>query len=453
MKELLRSAVVPLYVLLCLVLGGSAQGIWSNAALQLLAVAIIAWSAVVKPFGPLTGAAKVLFVLVGLVVSMLCLQLVPLPPSVWLALPGRGFLAHGYALLGQAPPWLPISLTPYETMGTGLTLLPPIAVLSAMLLRGAYRESWLTLAILIGTLAAVLVGALQVGSADPFTSPWYFYEITNHGAATGFFANRNHMASLLVISVPILFALVEDLRSRVENPKAKSATLLLAFAGGLVLLVGILLNGSLAVLLLGPPVLVLSASMLMPPQMKLRRLLTGLALLAMVATLAVYISPLHDQMADTNATSVTERKTIWSNTTPAVLAFMPVGSGISSFVDLYAGYENPLEVTRTYVNHAHNDYLEIALETGIPGIVLLIVFLLWWGIRTRYLWRSQRTNRYALAASIATAALLLHSLVDYPLRTAALSAIMAACLALMVQPRDGTKDAKDDLWRTRHLTV
>ena len=29
----------------------------------------------------------------------------------------------------------------------------------------------------------------------------------------------------------------------------------------------------------------------------------------------------------------------------------------------------------TYVNHAHNDSLELALETGLPGILLLIAFL------------------------------------------------------------------------------
>ena len=46
-----RSAIVPAYILLCLILGGSAQGIWSNAALQLLAVAIIAWSLLVKVAG------------------------------------------------------------------------------------------------------------------------------------------------------------------------------------------------------------------------------------------------------------------------------------------------------------------------------------------------------------------------------------------------------------------
>jgi O-antigen ligase len=453
MRRHLRSAIVPLYLLLCLILGGSVQGIWTNALLQLLAVVIIGWSLLAKRPHSLTGAAKGLIVLVGLTLLLIFIQLIPLPPSIWSALPGRGFVADGFSLLGQAPPWLPISLTPYETAATALTLLPPLAVLSAMLLADAYRPSSLVVAILIGALAGVLVGALQVGSADPVNSPWYFYEITSYGTATGFFANSNHMAALLVICVPFLLALVEDIRDRSENPKSRSAALLLAFAGLSVLLVGIVLNGSIAILLLGPPVFAISASMLLARQMKMRGPLAILALVGAASMLVVYLTPLHDQLAGENATSVSERQAMWSNTVPAILEFLPLGSGVSSFPVLYPRFENPLEVTRTFTNHAHNDYLEIALETGLPGILLLIGFLIWWGMSTRSIWRTQRTDRYAQAATIASAALLLHSLVDYPLRTAALSAIFAACLAFMAQPRSRNGESEAELWPTRHLTV
>lgn len=453
MRDLLRFGIVPVFLLLCLVLGGSAQGIWTNAALQLLAVAIIAWSVITRTSALRTGAAKGLAVLAGLMLLLVAIQLIPLPPAVWASLPGRQFVAEGFRLIGVAPPWLPISLTPHQTMATMLTLLPPLAVFSAMLLTGAYRGMWLAAAVLGATLAAVLVGAMQVGSADPLTSPWYFYESTNHGVATGFFANSNHMAALLVISIPLLFALVRDLRDGSNNPKARSATLLLAAAGAVVLLLGIILNGSLAILLLGPPVLIVSASMLFPRRQKLRRGLAALAALGALAMLALYVSPLHDRLASGNATSVDERRVMWSETAKAIPDFLPFGSGVSSFPQIYPRYENPAAITRTFTNHAHNDYLEIALETGVPGILLLIAFLLWWGRRTRSIWRSPSTDPYAQAATIATAALLLHSVVDYPLRTAALSAIMAALLAIMARPREPRAGAQADLWPTRHAGI
>jgi O-antigen ligase len=170
-----------------------------------------------------------------------------------------------------------------------------------------------------------------------------------------------------------------------------------------------------------------------------------------VVTLGIYLSPLHDELMGSNATSVSERQTMWANTAPAAVDFMPVGSGIGSFPALYASFENPSEVTTIYTSHAHNDYLEIALETGLPGVLLVIAFLFWWGSRTWSIWRSPQIDVYAAAGTVASAALLLHSFVDYPLRTAGLSAIMAACLALMAHSRD--RSGPPNLWPTRHLTV
>src|SRR5215203_1294363 len=145
MRQTLRSAVIPAYILLCIGLGGSVQGMWGMAILQLLAIAIIAWSMLGKERLHLSGPAKGLFAIAGLTLLLVILQLVPLPPGVWMGLPGREPIAEGYGLLGQPLPWLPISLTPYDTAATALTLLPPLAVLTAMLVAGAYRASWLVL--------------------------------------------------------------------------------------------------------------------------------------------------------------------------------------------------------------------------------------------------------------------------------------------------------------------
>lgn len=289
---------------------------------------------------------------------------------------------------------------------------------------------------------------------DQSASPYYLYSRTNPGFATGFFANSNHMATLLVVSVPVLFAFIAELRKRAKNPRAGSAVLLLAAAGILVLLVGIVLNGSLAVLLLGLPVLIISATMLLPQGLRLRGPVTAVALVSIGAMLTVYLTPLQDKLLSSNATSFESRQAMWSNTIPAIGDNLVSGSGAGSFPRVYRQYEDQAAVTTTFVNHAHNDYLEIALEVGLPGLLLLAALFLWWGSRAVPIWRSASTDRYAVAASIVTAAILVHSIVDYPLRTAALSSIFAACLALMARPRarDGAENA--DLWpTTRHLAV
>ena len=83
------------------------------------------------------------------------------------------------------------------------------------------------------------------------------------------------------------------------------------------------------------------------------------------------------------------------------------------------------------VNHAHNDYLEVLLELGVPGGLLILTFLAWWGRRAVQIWRSGSTTPFAWAAMVATATLLAHSIVDYPLRTAGLGSVFIACCVIM----------------------
>ena len=454
MRLAIRAAVVPGYILLCIVLGGSTQGYWGAAILQLLAIAIIGWSLLVPDRLHLSGPAKGLFAIAALIVLLPIVQLIPLPPGMWSAIPGRDQIAEGYRLLGQPLPWLPISLTPYDTMATALTLLPPLAVLTGMLIAGAYRASWIVMAVLLGTFAAVLLGALQVSSGDPLQSPWYLYARTNHGVATGFFANSNHFATLLVLSIPLLFALVSEFRKRSKNASSGSALMLMAIGAFLVLLVGIFLTGSLAVLLLALPVILVSATLLIPETVRLRVPLIAMAAISIVAMGVVYMTPLHDKLVSANQTSFESRQIIWSDSVPAIGDHIVLGSGVGSFQRVYRQYEDHSAVTRTFANHAHNDYIEMALETGIPGLLLLAAFFLWWGTRAVPIWRSAPLDRFAVAASIASAAVLIHSLVDYPLRTAAISSIMAACLANMARPRVQEDPQTPDLWpSTRHAAI
>ena len=453
MRETLRSLVVPAYVFLCILLGGSAQGIWGNMILQLLAIVIIGWTLLGNQTVRLPGAARPLILLAGAMLLLVAVQTLPLPPSIWQALPGRDFVSEGFGLLQQRAPWLPISLAPYETMAVVVTLLPPLAVLAAMLIGRAFRPGWLALAILVATLAAVLLGTWQVSSPVPTQSPCYLYRRTNHGVATGFFANSNHMATLRVVAIAFLVALVAELRKRSRDQKAGSAVLLLAVAGVLTLLVGIFLNGSLAALLLGAPVAAISATMLLPPKRRMRVPVAVLALVSVAAISAIYLSPVQDRLFASNTTSFESRQKFWANTVPAIADNWLVGTGLGTFPAVYPRYEDQAAVGRTVVNHAHNDYLEVALETGLPGVLLVIGFLIWWTRRTSSVWRSSTADRFAQAATIASGAMLVHSLVDYPLRTAALSTIFAACLALMVQPRLRDPEHEADLWPTRHLTA
>ena len=127
------------------------------------------------------------------------IQLVPLPPAIWTALPGREQLVLALELVGQPAGWIPLSLTPDLTWRSFLALLPPVAMFLGVL--AATKESKLRLVhlFLAAAVASVLLGVMQLGSGGERLYPW---ATTVAGKMVGFFANRNHLSTLLVASLP-----------------------------------------------------------------------------------------------------------------------------------------------------------------------------------------------------------------------------------------------------------
>jgi len=131
----------------------------------------------------------------------------------------------------------------------------------------------------------------------------------------------------------------------------------------------------------------------------------------------------------------------------AAKAYLPWGSGLGTFVPVYAFFEKPVDtILNTFANHAHNDAVELFLETGVLGLALTALFVLWLGLRSVAIWRSvppmgAREVDWALAraATIIVTLILVHSLVDYPLRTGAMMAIMAFSCALLIEPLVGAE--------------
>jgi O-antigen ligase len=378
---------------------------------------------------------------------------VPLPPSVWTHLGGREPIAAGYRVLGIAAPSLPLSLSPYDSLRSLFALIPPLAMLSAMIALKAYRPSWLAAAVIAATFCGILLGAMQVASTSPDSSPFYLFPESSFGLATGFFANANHMATLLAASLPFLAALLAAARRL--SPQRYSALAAILAGAALVVVVGIALNGSLAGYLLAVPVLAASLLIVIPAGGTLRRWAAAIAALCLIVAVgALETSSIRAKgFSAEAATSVESRQEIFKTTAAAASDFMPFGSGVGTFRPVYRMYEDPARVTATYVIHAHNDYAELALETGLPGILLLILFLIWWGAAVRRVWSSAEAGPYARAASIAAAAILAHSLVDFPLRTAAISVIFAMCLAFLADRPAPPPAVKSDLRPTRHVVL
>ena len=107
--------------------------------------------------------------------------------------------------------------------------------------------------------------------------------------------------------------------------------------------------------------------------------------------------------------SIETRVEFWSKTLRATQDEALAGTGIGTFQQVYRRYENPGAVDQWYANHAHNDYLEIALEGGLPAIILLALFFAWWLRQGREAWLTPAGTPEQKAAAVASAAILLHS--------------------------------------------
>jgi len=374
---------------------------------------------------------RLLLLLAGLAALLPLLQLFPLPYPVWATLPGRDDAVTALDLAGITPGWLPLSLTPDRTWQAFLAILPPLAMLVAALALERHILARLVWALLAFVIVAILLGALQITLNSRSVYPW---ETTNFGSLVGFFANRNHMATLCLVAIPFAAALA----GRGLNSRDRSANLRL-WAGGLVIGLIVVALGAIqsrfgvlaAIPALAGGLMIgwVSSGRSRPGPAILLLFLGGALGLSVVGLFA--LDPILDRFE--RGSEFEGRFDNWPIVAQAAQDFLPFGSGMGSFDPVYRSYE-PVETLRAaYFNQAHNDYLEIWLEAGWPGVALVIATFVWWGRRSWSAWRagSHPDRDLQRAASVALLLIAAHSTADYPLRTETIAVVFALCCALL----------------------
>lgn len=358
-------------------------------------------------------------------VAVMIIQLIPLPPTLWQALPGRAMIASGDQLIGLAAVWRPISLTPAGTIDDALALLPVLATLAICALLGRDRAAWLAYGLAVLLLLTCLMGVLQ-SAAGP-GSALRLYSLTNEDSAVGLFANRNHQAALLACGLPVAAWLAFHAPKVTMAMGARYGAL--AFAATLIALM-LLTAGSRAGLVLGLAGVVLSMAAIVPHRAGGRRLLVAGALVAAVllgAALSWGTRFASVQRLVTLPIRELRVETL-GDTLGLIARYFPFGSGFGSFAAVYQIAERDALLSPNYLNAAHNDLLQIGVEGGIAAYLLLGAFLLWWIGTAVALFRHGQNSRQYLgrAGFVVTLILFAASLTDYPLRTPLLGAVFAA---------------------------
>jgi O-antigen ligase len=380
----------------------------------------------------MTGFAAVLLVCV--------LHLVPLPPALWQALPGREIIEEVDLAAGFGSTWRPLSMTPLNGWHSLLSLLTPLAVLlfGVQLNR---TDLFRLLAVMLGIGAlSGLIGILQVIGSP--TGTLYFYRITNNGSAVGLFSNRNHNALFLASLFPMLAVFASAASTTESRRRFRQVVSLGAIIVNVPL---ILVTGSRSGLIVGFIGLLAAVVLYRKPEKGRtsrkggRRWRIGPApFFAGIAVLCTGLLTVLFSRAEAftrlfaQSTAEDNRTEFWTVSIDLIGKYFPWGSGLGSFVEAYqiaepAGALNPL-----YVNHAHNDWIEILMTLGLPGAILLLAGLGIVAWQTLDLWRRADETRpeanYGKMAGVVIGMMAIASAPDYPLRTPSLLSLLVCCL-------------------------
>ena len=125
------------------------------------------------------------------------------------------------------------------------------------------------------------------------------------------------------------------------------------------------------------------------------------------------------------------RLSIWKDSLRLVGAHPLLGSGLGTFPVAFT----PVQSTflGKFVNHAHNDYLELASDLGIPTALLLFLSIVWLLIRLAKKIVSVEAGferTVALGCLGSVTAILLHSLTDFNLYIPANALLFSLILGL-----------------------
>lgn len=400
-------------------------------------------------------------------VVLLGLQLVPLPPALLSRLgphtseilPLWSPNADSSAALGV---WSQVSLTPAATRAA-LVIFMAYGLLFRVTVQRIQGLEDVERILRWCALSALLMASF--GLVQLFTANGKFYWVYEHpysdtyGMAKGAFSNRNHFAHFLALGIgPLIWWAHQAFRGRRHRQTAgfvrqvgRSQTREMEI-GFRVIALGIVLfavllslsrGGALATLLAVAVCLAVgyrtsSAS----PTFAL-----GLGAVTLLIGLSLAIFG-HDRVLDRLDTltsgsldavdGLDGRRTIWGAVAKAIPDYAVLGSGVGSHREVYPMYLERTDSPK-YFSHAECGYLQVALESGMTGLTLLVV-----GIAVCGFWciaglRTATSTRMlvamgAVSASLAASAA--HSFVDfvwYVPGCMVIVAVLAACACRLWQ--------------------
>ncbi|NMP16481.1 O-antigen ligase family protein [Thalassotalea sp. Y01] len=384
------------------------------------------------------------------------IQLVPLPVNFVKALSPNTVLVQQHANISSD--WLSIAVDSNQAIIATLKACSYFAVMLSVLLlvTDFKRLKYLLIAIIIACTWQGFYGAIMALSGQEHS---FFWSMNNNSTANGSFIYRNHFANFLIMGLAVgLGYLVATLdKDSIDKPSRREratrwltslvsgkAALRIALA---IMVIALVLSRSrmgntaffVALTITG----VLAFILLRQKSKSLGILLISVLIIDTFILGAYFgidkVKTRIEQTTVANEARIDFNEYSWQ----LVELFPRVGTGGGGYYTVFPLVQG--EDVNAFLDHAHNDYLQFAIEYGIPATLwlgIIVMVSLVQGIIAMRRRRSKMLQGLGFATTLAIIGMLLHISVDFNLQAPANAAYFHIVLALAWIANNGLKSKK-----------
>jgi O-antigen ligase len=162
----------------------------------------------------------------------------------------------------------------------------------------------------------------------------------------------------------------------------------------------------------------------------------GLVVVSIGVALAIGIGPLLRGLEPGQLQASADfRWSIYAATLRAAVEFLPFGSGLSTYADVFPRFQ--VADVGGFIDYAHNDYLQAFMELGLAAPVIVALLFAAWLSRLVALLRHHADRSFTLlqlGAGLGMVPMMLHSMFDFALHMPANAMWFAALAGVMLHP-------------------
>lgn len=368
-------------------------------------------------------------------------DLVPLLKTFWL--PGTVLLFTTCWTWYQASTALSLSRGDTATRALFTFSLLVFFLLTILLHQSAGRIKTTLLVVVVCGTAQALYGSFMVLTGLEYG--WFIEKEYYRGVATGTFINRNHLAGYLEMALACgIGLLVSSLgRNGSRNWRARMRAGLDAVLGPKMRLRIFLAFMVIALVLtrsrMGNTAFFLALPTCGLLYMVLEKKINWGAIILFASLMLVDFLIVgqwfgFDELAqrlEGTSTQTETRDEVVRDSLVLLDDNLVTGTGLGTYYTAYPAYQQ--SDVRGYYDHAHNDYLQFAIELGLVGytpLALLVIASAWMAVAAMVQRRNKLAKGVAFAAAMGILALMIHSAVDFNLQMPANALLFVFILSL-----------------------